>query len=485
MPVTSEPRRPRADLVLFAGALLVLAVVLARQIAVAAPFGHDEAIYAGGGRELIAGTDASGYRLHRSIGMKVVAAAGLLIEHPGEWAPRALVLLAGLGFLIAYRAVGARALGRWPAAWAAAAMVTSFGFQRRGAEILSDVPSLLLLMLVVLVILREVGGRAEGGRPGPWLLAIAPIAAAAFYLRYGLAGSLVAVGLAAASVWWRPLVAGRRAALATLALFALLLLPHVVHSVRETGSPVGILMVSGDAAHRDYLGQGLVQFPLALALEGGPLLAALVVLGAVHGARVLRRLRLQRRHARPSTEDRMIAFLWLASALQIFVTGLLAHAEFRYFFFGVAGLALVGAAAACRWAEGRGRVVGAVAAAALFAAMLVTHLVNMRRYERLARVREVHVAAAAAVRRASGEGSCAALTSEVPVIGWYSGCSARNLATRPERLPAGRRFLVLFEREKGGAAARARLARSHRLTEVGRAADPAGFYGGATILEIH
>ncbi len=476
-----SPRR--RDLVLFGAALLLLAAALARQIAVAAPFGHDEAIYAGGGRELLDDAPSSGYDLHRSVGMKALAAAGLLIDD-AEWAPRLIVLVCSLAFLIAFRALGSRTLGPWPAAWAAAAMVTSFGIQRRGAEILSDVPSLLLLVLILLVMVRELGRGGDGGRPGVGLLAVAPIAAAAFYLRYGLSTSLLGIGMAAATVWWRPIVTGRRVVLATAALFALLLVPHLVDSMRETGGPLGILQVSGDAAHRDYLGQGLVQFPLVFLLEGGPVLVALFCIGAVQGARRLVGLRRQRRHAQMPAEDRAIAFLWLASIFQILVTGLLAHAEFRYFFFGVSGLTLVGAHAACRWAAGRDRRLAAIAAAAIFVVAAVTHQVNIGRYTRLREARQVLVDAAAQVRRAAGDQSCAALTSRSPHIGWYSGCAALPLSARPAELAGQRRFLVQFARDRGAARVRRRLERSHRLVPVGRAEDPTDFYGDAAIYEI-
>jgi 4-amino-4-deoxy-L-arabinose transferase-like glycosyltransferase len=489
MPIAgAESRAGRRDLALFAAAIIFLVAALGRQIAIDAPLGHDEAIYAGGGREVLAGTPPSGYQLHRSVGMKVLAAAGLLLG-PSERGMRSIVLLCSVGFLFAYRRLGARALGRWPAAWAAAAMVTSFGFQRRGAEILSDVPALLVLTLLLVVVVRELGRRGEGGRPGPWLLAAAPLAAAAFYLRYGLCTSLVGVAVAAAAAWWRPLAAGRWIALATVGLFALLVAPHVLYSIRETGSPIGVLQASGDAAHRAYLGQGLVQFPAALALEGGPVLVVLVVVGAVQGARCLVRLRRQRRHSRPPAEDRATAFLWVASVFHIAATGLFAHAEFRYFFFGVAGLALIGATGLCTWAAARERVrTGALAALALLAAAAVTHQVNIARYTRLRGERQVLVAAAAELRRAAGPGRCAALTGEVPSIGWYSTCTAYPLSTPEADLAAERRFLVVFARERDhgrdGVAARAALSRTHRLALVGQAADPARLYGDASVYEI-
>lgn len=462
----------RRDLALFGAALILFAVALVRQVAVGAPLGPDEAIYATGGRELVDGTAASAFGLHRSIGMKVLAAPGAAAGG-AEWALRAIGLAASLAFLVAYRGLGARVVGRWPAAWAAAAMVTSFGLERRGGELLSDVPSLLLLVLALHVIVRELDRPGEGARPGTGLLLVAPLAAAAFYLRYGVTTALAGAALAAAALWWRQVSIGRGVALATAALFLLLLLPHALHALHETGSALGILEASGEAAHRAYLGEGLVQFPLALALEGGPVVLVLVVVGAVDGARRLRQ---------PGRE-RAVAFVWLVSVFHIVATGLLVHAEFRYFFLGVAGLTLLGARAACEWARGRRRA-APVAAGLLLVAFAVTHQLNIHRYRRLARVRQVEVDAGALVERAAGQGSCTALTSEVPVVGWYSGCAARPLHTRPDRLPPERRFLVLFDRDPDAADARARLGRSHRLVPVGRALDPTDQFGDAEVSEI-
>jgi hypothetical protein len=464
---------------LFLAALLLLAAMLAHQIAIGTPLGPDEAIYATGGREVVEGTPASGFDLHRSVGMKALAAVGLAVDF-SDWAVRVPVLLCSLGLLIAFRALGTRAFGPWPAAWAAAAMVTSFAIQRRGAEILSDVPSLLLLVLVHLVLVRELG--RDGGRPGVLLLAVAPLAAAAFYLRYGMSTSMAGIALAAATVWWRPIASGRLVVLATAALLALLLVPHVLHSVEATGTPLGVLQVSGDAAHRAYLGEGLVQFPLALALEGGPVLLALVVIGAVSGARRVMRLRRERRHSRPSFEDRVTAFLWVASVFQILVSGLLVHAEFRYFFFGVSGLVLIGCAAACRWAASRDpRRIGTWAAAALLLVAAATHVYNVHRYRRLGEVRAVIVDAAAVVRRAAGSEACVAVASRTGQIGWYSGCTAHPLKTPPDKLGSERRFLVQFKSD--GKRARAARKRWGKPRLIGRAADPTDHYGDAAIYE--
>jgi 4-amino-4-deoxy-L-arabinose transferase-like glycosyltransferase len=462
--------RGRRDLLLFAAVLVLFAAALVRQLAVDAPLGPDEAIYATGGREITHGVPPSAYGLHRPVGMKWLAAPGVAAGG-SEAALRVIGVLCSLGFLVAYRAFGARVAGPWPAAWAAAAMATSFGLMRRGGELLSDVPSLLLLVLVLHLLVRELD-RPSSARPGPVLLAIAPLAAAAFYLRYGVTSALAGAVGAAGAMWWRALAEGWRVALASAALFVLLLLPHVLHSLGETGSALGILEVSGDAAHRAYLGDGLVHFPLALVAEGGPIVTALLIAGLVHGAR---RLRARREPA--------VAFVWLASVFQIVATGLLVHAEFRYFFFGVVGLVLLGARAACQWAAGR-RGAGPVAAALVLIAFVVTHEVNVRRYRRLAAVRQVEVEAGLVVAREAGEGSCSALTSEVPAVGWYSGCTARPLHTRPDRLPTDRRFLVLFARDPASAAAAERLARTHTLVPAGRVRDAAGKFGDAHVFEI-
>jgi 4-amino-4-deoxy-L-arabinose transferase-like glycosyltransferase len=467
----------RRDLFLFAIAFTLFAGALVHQVSVGAPLGPDEAIYASGGRELVGGAEASGFGLHRSIGMRLLAAPGLLFGD-GEWALRSVAVLTGLLFLVAYRTFASRAAGGWPAAWAAAALVTSFGFQRRGGELLSDVPSLLLLVLASHVVLRELDRPGDGARPGPGLLLFAPLAAAAFYLRYGVTSSLAGIVGAAALVWWRPLARGWRVTVAVAALLLLLLLPHVLYSLEETGSALGILEVSADAAHRDHLGQGLVQFPFVLAAEGGPVLLLLLVIGAIYGARRVRR---------PRPEQRWAAFLWLASVFQIVATGLLAHAEFRYFFFGVAGLTLLGVRATVERvvADATGRRPHVIAAVVLLATFAVTHAIDIQRYRRLDRARQVEVEAGALVARAAGGAPCAVVTSEVPVVGWYSGCAARPLSSRPERLVGERKFLVLFARERRSKATLERLARSHRLTSIGQAADPTGVFGDAAVYQIH
>jgi hypothetical protein len=223
----------------------------------------------------------------------------------------------------------------------------------------------------------------------------------------------------------------------------------VLHSLGETGSALGILEVSSDAAHRAYLGDGLVHFPLALAAEGGPIVTVLLVAGLVHGARRLRGRR-----------EPAVAFVWLASVFQIVATGLLVHAEFRYFFFGVVGLVLLGARAACQWAAGR-RGAAPIAGALVLVTFAVTHEVNVRRYERLAAVRDVEAGAGRLITGEARAERCWVLTSEVPAVGWYSGCTARPLRTRPDRLPPGRRFVVLFTGDPDAVAAVERLARTH------------------------
>ncbi len=461
--------RGRRDLLLFAAVLVLFAAGLVRQLGVDAPLGPDEAIYATGGREVTDGVPASAYGLHRPVGMKWLAAPGVAAGG-SEAALRGLGVLCSLGFLVAYRAFGARVAGPWPAAWAAAAMATSFGFMRRGGELLSDVPSLLLLVLVLHLVVRELD--RPSARPGAALLAIAPLAAAAFYVRYGVTSALAGAVGAAGAIWWRSIAEGWRVALATAALFVLLLLPHVLHSLGETGSALGILEVSGAAAHRAYLGDGLVHFPLALVAEGGPIVTALLIAGLVHGARRLRGRR-----------EPAVAFVWLASVFQIVATGLMVHAEFRYFFFGVVGLVLLGARAACQWAAGRRRA-GPIAAAVVLLAFVVTHEVNVRRYRRLAAVRDVEAGAGRLITREARAERCWVLTSEVPAVGWYSRCTARPVNTRPDRLPSGRRFLVLFERDPASEAAAERIVRTHTLVPIGRVRDPVGHFGDAHVHEI-
>ena len=84
--------------------------------------------------------------------------------------------------------------------------------------------------------------------PGWLLLAAGPIAAGAFYLRFGSAASILAIAITALILWWRTLLANWRIVAAAAAVTVLCIAPHLLEAIRLTGSPIGILQRASSVA---------------------------------------------------------------------------------------------------------------------------------------------------------------------------------------------------------------------------------------------
>lgn len=470
----------RRDRIALAVLLALVTVALASELAIDAPLGHDEAVYAVGARSLTArAAPGDGMPLHRSIGMEVVGAPGVLAGGGGPWL-RLPAVAACLAFFLAYAALGRRVAGPWPAVVAAAAMAGSFGLLRRSAELLSDVPSLLLLILaawLVLIALAPAAADREAPVPAPAhrraagaLVGAALCALAGFYLRYGVVITLASMAAAAAIHLRRSLWARRRWVLLAVAMVLAGLVPHLIEAQHRTGSPLGILRAGGRIAHRDYLGQGLVELPRLLARDGGPLALVLVLVGLGSWAWLLRRDRARR--------DPAAAFLGTAAVVDLLVTGLLVHAELRYFFFCVALLVLLGARTAVRVVQGHRRsgLLARVGLATLAAAVIGGSVAAVHTTRRLDRTRAVVAAAGLAVRRAAAERPCEVSTDFGPELAWYSRCAPARL---PPALGPVLRFQVVFARDPD------RARRTPRgSTSLARIPDHFGRIGAAAIYRV-
>ena len=86
------------------------------------------------------------------------------------------------------------------------------------------------------------------GRPDPsrLLLAAAPLAALAFYVRYGSILSIGGIGIAAVVLWHRAMLRNPRLVGATIVFAGLLFVPHVLESMAHTGSPLGMMTSAGE-----------------------------------------------------------------------------------------------------------------------------------------------------------------------------------------------------------------------------------------------
>lgn len=270
---------------------------------------------------------------------------------------------------------------------------------RRGAQLGSDIPACVFLLLVCHVLIAS----ATRSR---WItLWLAPLGAAAYYLRYG---SIVALGCLAvvfAIIWRDQLRRLLVPLILTGLLFAALLIPHVLDSIEKTGSPLGIFVLAGKEAHRRYLGEGLVYYlGVWWWRDVGPVMTLLLAYGAVATIR---------------TTDRTVRFLGLSSLAMIAVYGVSTHGESRYVLLPMVLLGLIGAQRLgltwrFRWLS----VLSAIAVATAAVSIVVT--VNLES------PRAPHLGAQMVtwIRKNTPATPCATLSLHHRQVAWYTQCQA-------------------------------------------------------------
>jgi hypothetical protein len=451
----------RAAVAAYAAVLVGLAVLMG-------PLGHDEAQYAIGGAALL-GRAVSAFPLHRPVGMQVVAAPGVLVGGGdlGFHLTAAAWTLAMLGasYIYVRRAHGART-----AAWATAVVATSFAVLRRGPEMLPDAPSAVFVLAFAAGL---VGGLAPNADPARrWRLAwLGPLAAAAFYLRYGSIGVLATISASALAVWWRQV----RACLAPLAVAALsaaaLAAPHVVQSVRATGSVLGILQQASVAAGRGYRGDGLVYYGTTWWLWLGPVASVCAACGLIAAA---------------ARRDAVTLFAGLAALAALVLVGLDAHGEARYVLVPQVLLIGAGVDAIRAWAMPRTRLAAALVAASLVGSSIAAAIALLR----ARRTFGVVAAAGGEVRRAAGGAPCTVIAGKWPQAEWYSGCEGVQPpdAIEPAAITGQPTFLIWFDdgtRQPPSLLAQVEAGRGGvRAIEIAHVDAGGGAWGGARVFRL-
>ena len=412
------------------------------------PLGHDESVYAVKARSWLDGTPATGFAIYRPVGMPIVAWLGLQVSESAA-VLRVFGAAAALSALGVLWVIG-RSLFSPAAALLAVGMVAGApSWLRRVPEFLNDIASTALLLAVMFLIWQHF----ERPSTSRWLIVLsAPLAAAAFYLRYGVVSALVIVAVVGAVVWRRGLVSSWRQLTATAVALGVLVSPHVVYAVAETGSVIGILTRATDAAGREYFGEGLVSyvrwFPERLA---GPILGVLMALAVVNTVVYLIRAAGGRAL---SQIGRGTVFLGSSAILMIIASGLFVHAEERYVFPAILLLAVIGGhlvVETYRRAGGQIRAallaVGALAIAGVFA---ITAVLADQSFDDVAQRRAVIEAAGDALRVAAGPDG-QAISTYIPQITWYSGCGTVGFVRDPMALARSLDasvFVVVFEHGK-------------------------------------
>lgn len=415
--------------------LVVWAMCVVLSLSASAPLAHDEAAYA------VLARDRDDAWLYRPIGTVALARIGIALggSDLAMRLPSALISLALIGAV----AVLGKRLGAWTGAWAAAVIAGTHAFVIRGHQLLNDLPSTACLLLALAILIDELDhgrdrapdrGRARApdrGRdrapdrlrasaaPTYRLVAVAPLFAAALYLRYGALLSIAIIGLGTALVWWRELLARPGPAIAAVALFAALIAPLLAYSAATTGSPGGLFALSRGVATNE-LGKGLARFVLSNPFRSYGALAAPVALAGLIAL------------VRPPPHRRRVTwFLGGIAIAQIGALGVFSDGSARFVFLALAILVLLGVDAIARAARRLGRpdllARGAAAAVALGWLGMICASVPIQRA--IARTNAGMSAASAAIRVDADGQPCLVISAQVPQLRWYTGCAARKLRT--------------------------------------------------------
>lgn len=426
--------------ILSVGAVALLAGLIV--VLPSGPFGHDESIYALKAREWIDNTPATGWARYRPLGMSFVGWVVLQFSSSEVWFRFAAVLLSLFTVAVMWLA-GKVMYTRVAATLGAAVFMSTETFLRRATEFLNDVIAAGLMLAAMTMIWIHF----ERSPTRWWIVAAAPLAAGAYYMRYGSALGLVIIALVAAVVWARQLAASWKQLATTAGVLVALLIPHFIHSQTLTGSAFGVFEAArtsvggGGGGLSDYLRW----LPSRLA---GPAGTALLAMAGIYAVIIIVASIRGRRGLGP--EGRTVAFTVATALLLGLALGAFTHGEPRFLYLPLMLLLLTGArAVSLTWQmlQRTPRMVVGVAAGLVFVAGFTAGVLHMSRaIEGITNSRDVLVEASTAVREDAGGAVCEVRSSYIPQITWYSVCSTSGF-TRP--LPDGRpAYLMIFENGK-------------------------------------
>lgn len=421
-----------------AAALLVLVVS-------GGTLGHDESAYALKGRSWLVGTPDSGWSLHRAPALSMYAYAVLALggEEP---ALRTLGLLATVGLAAATWWLGSNIGQRGIGVLAALGVLGSPALLRRGTEFLSDIPAAALLVVCMTIVWREFVQRAL---PTYRILWVLPFAWLAFYIRYQSLLTLGLIGLTLLVLWWDRVKARPMPLVVAASVGVLGLVPHGIFSTAETGSPTGIVSLTGEVAGRAFVGEGLIDYAglMVWPLAGfvGPVALVLFIWWSIVSWK------------QPDSRRRSL-FLLIPAAAQVLVLGIVSHGEARFVFFPLALTVIGGVAGAFELARSqspttkRALVLGL---SLLLMGSIALSVASVRRSVegRILSNEPVEIAAETVEAIDSGD-SCGVMTSYLPQITFYSSCWTDRFRTTldPEeavgRLRGETKFMILIEEGK-------------------------------------
>ena len=416
-------RRPAWQLLLAAAAVAWVALGVT-QLLVAAPLGDDEAQYALAAQDFLDGVPARWFYV--SSGMNALAVPGVLLGGD-EVALRIVPFVVGLSFFAFTALLAVRAFGWVTAAWSMALIAGCRPLIQRSSELLTDLPAAGCLLGAMSIAIGELT-REHGPR---WrIVLVAPLLAAALYLRYGSCVPIAIIAAAALFVWWREIARRPWPVLVTAGAFLLLLVPHMVTATRTMGSPLGILLASRSVPVDDI---GLVTYLTANPIGYYGLLAPIPMVVGVFSLLFNR--------------DRRAVFVWLVAVGSIVAIGLLTHAQARYVIVGTTPLILLGVDTLVRLVDRHAARYKQVVAGFAIAAIAVSWVPCVRRallYPAYQRERLSGILAAAdAVRRDAAGIPCEVLARFRNRLEFYSGCTG-IMSVPDAAYTRGRRIYVVW-----------------------------------------
>jgi hypothetical protein len=414
-----------------------------------AAFGYDESVYASETRSFVTGTPAF-WHIFRPPGLPIAGLAAV----PFGLSDVSLRVVAATGALLLFGLAWSLARLMWGGLAGGIALVAIIVSPVVLNEIVlfhNDVPSAAAVVALMALLWWQLEVRE---RPSAMLIAAGPLAATAFYLRYGALALLAGIALAAILLWGGRLLREARVVGATAVVTLALFLPHVVDAVIRTGSPVGIVraavaQVDTTTPIRSAL-QYLQWLPARLAGVAGVVLVIAAALAVVHAGFESIRDR------GPTVSARRLIWLLVPAAVAFLGTVMVSHAEARYVLTPVVIVEIAGAgsaASAIAWLTIRSARARPGAARPIMAAILIGLMivlaVNGRSWLRvnLRQPADQWLLDAGRAVATDARGPCTLVSSLLPILGWYSGCTPvqfNDPADARTSAAAGRSVYVVF-----------------------------------------
>lgn len=392
-------------------------------------FGHDESVYLTKARSWIESTPADEFEIYRPNGMPALGWVFLHFSDSEKFVRLFGVIFGALTTSFVYLFFK-RMFKVLIALTVVGIVVTSSLFLQEASLFQNDIPSsgLLIGTLWLLYIHYETAGKSKS------VYLVGPLAAFAFYLRYGVASALGVIGVLSIFILGPRFLKKDNVNFTKLSysliISIILFAPHFIQSLIVEKSILGILSKSGAAAHRIYIGEGLINYIKWLPGElGGWILGITAIMGIVAVVIIISIKDLRQTH---------VSLLWIGSIglLNFIVTGLLVHAEPRYVFFPMILLSGTGIAGAYYLIRNWSKIFANLLIVIFLLSIIYFGVNNYREANSFFETKEAdpyasaYVRASEAIREDStSKDGCAvwALTSNRPKISWYSRCNTLRI----------------------------------------------------------